>query len=117
MKTVAIPTSVDQAHPDYGRERYSVDEAAAYLLVHVTRIYRDAAAGRLAHRRDGVRRLRFSQADLDAWRAARRREVTDATEKRTAHRAFVKSVVDEALRPAPVVVRQPLPMPARRRLQ
>ena len=76
--SVALPSPVTPAHPDYEREVYSVAQAAAYLCVHVSRIYADAAARRIGCRRDGRRRLRFSQGDLDRWRQARRVEPRDA---------------------------------------
>lgn len=75
---VVLPPLVTPDDPRYGLERFDVRQAAAYLCVHVARIYSDAAAGQLAHRRDSQFRLRFAQADLDAWRQARRREVTPA---------------------------------------
>lgn len=77
MTTIAMPLVLHADDPAYALERYSVPQAAAYLLVSPSRIYADVSAGRLAHRKDGNRRLRFSQADLDAWRAARRVEVRD----------------------------------------
>lgn len=82
-----LPPSLAPEHPDYRRERYSVAQAALYLIVHVSRVYADAAAGRLGHRRDGNRRLRFSQADLDEWRTARRVEVRPQAHQVTAPRA------------------------------
>lgn len=69
---VVLPPSLSPEHPDYTRERYSVPQAAAYLLVSPSRIYADTSAGQLAHRKDGNRRLRFSQADLDAVQASSR---------------------------------------------
>ena len=104
MTPVALPPSLPVDHPDYTRERFSVAEAAAYLLVHVTRIYADAAKGELGYRRDGNRRLRFSQADLDAWRQARRVEA----------RTTPARMVTRSSRPvaAPAAV---LPLPAKRR--
>jgi excisionase family DNA binding protein len=77
MTPATMPIVLHTTDPAYTLERYSVPQAAAYLLVSVSRVYADASAGRLAHRKDGNRRLHFSQADLDAWRAPRRVEVRD----------------------------------------
>lgn len=71
------PTSLTPDHPDYTREVYSVKQAAAYLRVSVDRVYEEAAARRLAHRRHR-RTILFSQADLDAWRQAGRVDVAGA---------------------------------------
>ncbi len=83
MSTAALPPILEPTDPGYTREVYDVKQAAAYLVVHVSRIYADIAKGELAHRKDGNRRLRFSQADLDAWRLARRVEVRGAVSRET----------------------------------
>lgn len=81
LVAIALPPSLPASHPDYTRERYSVDQAAAYLEVHRSRIYTLAAQRAIGHRVDGGRK-RFSQADLDAWRAAHRREAAPAFDAR-----------------------------------
>lgn len=83
-----LPVSLHPTDADYQRERYSVAQAALYLGVSTDVVYAEAAAKRLAHRRSAPKRprtaprvrktsgrLHFAQADLDAWRRARRVEV------------------------------------------
>lgn len=103
-KGEALPQVLDPAHPAYGLETYSVRTAAAYLVCHPAQIYARAAKGELGYRRDGNRRLRFSQADLDAWRQARRVEA-----RTTSARMVTRSSRPVA---APAAV---LPLPAKRR--
>lgn len=74
MTPVTLPATVHPDDPEYTRERYSVTQAAAYLNRSTDLVYAEASAKRLGHRRDGTRRLFFSQWDLDLWRAARRCE-------------------------------------------
>ena len=100
-----MPASVTPEHPDYTREVFSVDQAALYLCVDRTRVYADVAAGKLGCRKDGARRYRFSQADLDAWRLAHRIEPRAAKAIRLL--SPVRSVGE----------RQPLRLPAKRRFQ
>jgi excisionase family DNA binding protein len=102
--SLTLPVSVPPGHPDYTRETYSLAQAAAYLCVSATWVYREVAAGQLAHRRHGSgrnARITFSQADLDAWRQSRRVERRAATALGTSASARL----------------QPLPIPARRRFQ
>ena len=80
-----VPEPVSEGHPLYRDERYTPPQAAAYLHICVDRVYRYAAGGQLGHRRDGRRRLRFSQADLDVWRAAHRVEARDRATVRLKH--------------------------------
>lgn len=68
----SMPATLTTSDPDYGRERFTVAQAAVYLDIHPSHVYSEAAAGNLSHRRDTTHRLRFSQQDLDEWRAARR---------------------------------------------
>jgi len=67
-----MPSAMAPSDPDYTRELYSVEQAAVYVGVGTWKVYAAVASGELAHRRLG--RIRFSQADLDAWRAANRVE-------------------------------------------
>lgn len=73
-----LPPSLHSDHPDYTRERYTVLQAAQYLQRQRSRIYLAVARGEISYRQDGEVRgtIRFSQADLDAWRQARRHEIT-----------------------------------------
>ena len=78
MSELTMPPVLLPTDPSYTLEVYDVRQAAAFLCVHRSRIYADIAAGLLAHRRDGHRRIRFSQADLDQWRQAKRVEAKPA---------------------------------------
>lgn len=78
---VILPPTLTPADPDYARERYTTAQAAEYLGLALGRVYTETAGGRLAHRRDGFRGMRFSQADLDAWRTQRRVDATARTER------------------------------------
>lgn len=68
-----MPATLAPAHPEYSLERYTVATAARYLMVSRDTVYREVAAGRMAHRRSDKAgsELKFSQAALDAWRAER----------------------------------------------
>ena len=72
---VTLPGLVEPGDRRYALEVLTVKQAALYLGVSVTKVYRELGAGRIGCRRDGRRSVRFSQADLDAWRAAKRVEV------------------------------------------
>lgn len=93
-KNVILPASVRADDVDYRRERYSPAQAALYLNVSVDVIYAAVAAGGIGHRRSEPTRARktprtratsgrlhFAQSDLDAWRAARRHEVSAPASK------------------------------------
>jgi excisionase family DNA binding protein len=75
---MTLPPTLPVNAPDYSRERYDVRAAAEYLAIPVGSLYRETAAGTIACRRTG-RALRFSQADLDAWRQAHRSPVQPAS--------------------------------------
>lgn len=75
MTPVVVPTTLHSSDPNYTRERYSVAQAAVYLDVPVGAVYEAVGKRQIAHRRLGRGRIRFSQADLDAWRRANRIEV------------------------------------------
>lgn len=90
---VLMPPLLRPTDPAYTLERYDPRQAAAYLGRSRAKVYRDIANGQLAHRRDGKRGVvRMSQADLDAWREARRREVVPTSEQR---RGALKKAVGE----------------------
>jgi Helix-turn-helix domain len=81
---VELPPTLHPDHPDYGRERYTVRQAAAYLDVSRATVWREASARRIAHRRLPARgagapaqgcQMRFAQRDLDAYRQMTRVEV------------------------------------------
>ena len=46
---IALPESLPATHPDYGRERYDVQQAAVYLQIGRSEVYAHAKAGRIAH--------------------------------------------------------------------
>lgn len=69
---VVLPELVSESDRRYTLERFSVKEAAGYLSIDQAKVYRLVAAKAIGCRRDGPRRVLFSQADLDAWREARR---------------------------------------------
>lgn len=78
-----LPPTLPTGHPDLKRERYNSAQAAIYLDVPVDVIYRAVAKRAIGHRRaSGSRggRVRFSQADLDAYREAQRVEPTGVTQ-------------------------------------
>lgn len=72
MKPLTLPPVRHESDPLYTREDYSVAAAAAYLHTSHASIYAEAHAGRIGFRRGSMRRLLFSQADLDAYRESRR---------------------------------------------
>jgi excisionase family DNA binding protein len=74
-RDVVVPPTLPPTHPEYGLERYRLEQAARYLRRSVRSLQQDVAKRRIAFRRDG-RRLWFSQADLDAWREAHRVELS-----------------------------------------
>lgn len=78
-RAVVLPPMLTPSDPRYTLETYSVAQAAGYLGIAVCRVYQHASTGELAHLKDGARRLRFSQADLDAWRQRRRVEARAET--------------------------------------
>lgn len=80
MKTPAavLPELVLENDLRYRLERFTPAQAAGYLHIAIDRVYRYAAGGQIGHVKDGRRRIRFSQADLDLWRQARRVEPRDA---------------------------------------
>ncbi len=98
---VELPPTLAPSDPDYTRERYDVKQAAAYLVVTPTTVYIEANAHALGHRKDGNRRRVFSQADLDAWRAARRVESEDRRPLRPVPRRATRQLA-------------PLPLPKQR---
>lgn len=98
------PEIVSADHPRYAVEQFTVAHAAAYLDVSPGRLYELVATKAIGHRRDSVHAIRFSQADLDTWRASRRVEAEEAP---------VRVRRRPAPQPSPSLV--PLPMPAVRR--
>lgn len=92
-RTVTLPVSVSVDHPDYTRERYTLDQASGYLHMCRDIVYRESIAMRIGHRitsqssratGEKARRL-YSQRDLDVYRESQRQE--PATGGRTAPRA------------------------------
>lgn len=74
---IVLPPTLRPSDADYGRERYDTAQAALYLCVSRDVIYTAIKTHSLSHRRHASGRggrVRFSQADLDAWRQAQRVE-------------------------------------------
>lgn len=79
---VTLPPSVHPTDPNYRRPRYTTAEAALYLTISRESLYTAVQRGELGCvKLDGPhvvqgskRRMRFSQADLDAWIDAHRVE-------------------------------------------
>lgn len=103
MTRAELPPTLPADHPDYVRERFTVKQAALYLDIKAWHVYAEMAAGRLGYRRDTPRRLRLSQADLDAWRASKRVDVLREPVRVPRHRA------------AAIRALKPLELPAVRR--
>lgn len=82
-----LPPTLRSSDADYTRERYDSAQAALYLDVPRDVIYTAIKHRRIGHRRqtaDHGGRVRFSQADLDAWRQAQRVEAAAPNARRTA---------------------------------
>ena len=80
-----LPPTLRPSDADYGRERYDTAQAALYLNVPISAVYTAIAGKTIGHRRQGHGRggrVRFSQADLDAWRLAQRVEPDGREETR-----------------------------------
>src|SRR5688572_32870812 len=76
-RPVELPLTLHVKHPDYTRERYDTAQAALYLNVPISSVYTAIGTKTIGHRRQGHGRggrVRFSQADLDAWRESQRVE-------------------------------------------
>lgn len=94
-KPVTLPPTLRSSDPDYTRERYSTPQAAQYLGVSENSLYTLMGNGEIGFRRRGAghgARARFSQADLDAWRARYRIDV----DARHGMRAAAKRPSDDA---------------------
>jgi excisionase family DNA binding protein len=75
--TAVLPQLVAESDTLYALERFTPAQAAGYLGIAIDSVYSHAAGGRIGYRRAG-RRILFSQADLDLWRAAHRVPARDA---------------------------------------
>ena len=70
---ITLPPSLTPEHPDYTRERYSLDQAAEYLQTSRAALYSLVAKNAIGHAIGTRRRKLFAQSDLDQFRASRRR--------------------------------------------
>jgi excisionase family DNA binding protein len=100
-----MPLLVHAGDPGYVLERFTVKQAANYLSLPVSQVYALAAARAISYRRDTAKgRIRFSQADLDAWREARHVDVAPKFQRSTS-----------TVRPRARTAVATLPLPAKRR--
>lgn len=72
-KRIELPELVTNDDLRYTRERYTLDQAAEYLMISRSSLYGLVAAGKIAHAIGSRGRKLFSQADLDEFRESRRR--------------------------------------------
>lgn len=73
-RAVTLPLSLEASHPDYARHRYTLAQAADYLHVSTTFLYRLVAERGIACARQSRAknaRVFFSQKELDRYDATR----------------------------------------------